>query len=274
MVSETIYSGSARMYNAVPAAAAAWQALLERVFRDAGVAIQLIEHKFPDPIADLWAKPELGCAFMCGWPYVRAGGRMQAIAAPVPSPERYGNQPRYCSEFLVREESGWTTLEETFGHRFGWMSVDSQSGFNAPRYHLSRFVSADRPKLYAEVTGPLGAPMKALQALQAAVVDVTALDSFFLDLVRHHEPARLAGVRTVATTAWTPIPLLVAAPCVELTIINGLRHHFLGLHERRECAALLAETLVARFVAPRLPDYQVLETMAAEAEAKGYAEIR
>jgi ABC-type phosphate/phosphonate transport system substrate-binding protein len=140
---------------------------------------------------------------------------MQAIAAPVPSPPRYRDLPRYCSEFLVRESSGWRTLEQTFGSRFGWMSDNSQSGFNAPRAHLAQLATPDRTRLYSEVRGPLGTPIKALQALHDEDVDVVAIDSFFLDLCRHHDPTKLAGIRCVATTVWTPIPLLVAAPAVD-----------------------------------------------------------
>src|SRR5687768_1009719 len=188
---------SFRMYNAVPRAAQAWRALFERVFAETKVGIQIVDHGWPVPIDSLWRETELCCAFMCGWPFVRSG-RMQAIAAPVPSPQRYEGLPRYCSEFLVRADSGFRSLEDTFGHRFGWMAADSQSGFNAPRAHLARFVSPHRSALYAEVCGPLGTPMKALEALRAGEVDVTALDSFFLDLCRYHEPAKLDGMRSVA----------------------------------------------------------------------------
>ena len=261
------------MYNAVPGAARAWRALFGRVFADAGVDIDVIEHGWPLPIADLWTRPGLCGAFMCGWPFMRAKD-MQAIAAPVPSPARYEGLPRYCSEFLVREESGWRTLEETFGHRFGWMAADSQSGFNAPRAHLARYVSPQQANLYAEVRGPLGAPMKALEALKMGEVDVTALDSFFLDLCRHHEPERLAGIRSVATTPWTPIPLLVAAPGIDREVIERLSRTLTGLHERPEYRALLADALVSRFVLPDLPSYAVLDAMAAQATAKGYDMIR
>ncbi len=129
---------SFRMYNAGEGASRAWRALFSRVFADAGVDARIIEHRPPLAIEDLWAREDLGAAFMCGWPFVRSAIPMQPIAAPVPAPERYQGEARYCSEFLVRAESGWTTLEETFGHRFGWMTAGSHSGFNAPRGHLSR----------------------------------------------------------------------------------------------------------------------------------------
>lgn len=262
------------MYNAVPRAAQAWQALFERVFAEAHADIRIVEHGWPAPIDALWREPELCCAFMCGWPFVRSGAAMQAIAAPVPSPARYEGLPRYCSEFLVRESSGWCSLEDTFGHRFGWMAENSQSGFNAPRAHLARFATAQRRALYEEVHGPLGTPAKALAALQAGDVDVVALDSYYLDLCRHHEPARLAGVRCVATTPWTPIPLLVAAPAVDPAVVARLRSQLLGLDAKPSYAGLLADVLLARFVAPDVMSYRVLETMARSASDAGYEAIQ
>jgi ABC-type phosphate/phosphonate transport system substrate-binding protein len=210
---------------------------------------------------------------MCGWPVARSG-TMQPIAAPVPAPARYEHQSRYCSEFLVRDASGWRTLEETFGHRFGWMSPDSQSGFNAPRAHLARHVTGERRSLFSEVVGPLGAPMKALEALVAGTVDVVALDSFFLDLVRHHEPSRLDGIRCIATTGWTPMPLLVAAPDIEASVVARLRSRLVGLHRVPGYAPLLADVLVERFVVPEPSAYEALEAMARRAADRGYAEIR
>ena len=262
------------MYNAVPKAAEAWRALFGRVFADTGLDIEVIEHRWPTPIGELWAEPELCCAFMCGWPFLRSEAAMRPIVAPVPSPARYESLPRYCSEFLVREASGWHTLEETFGHRFGWMAADSQSGFNAPRAWLARFVSPERPRLYAESIGPLGSPMQSLEALRSVRVDAIALDSFFLDLVRHHEPERLEGIRCVATTPWTPIPLLVASPAIAAEIVSRLREHLAGLHEQPAYASLLAEVLVERFVAPAVQAYGALEAMAQFAAERGYGEIR
>ena len=261
------------MYNASPRAAQAWRALFGRVFRDAGVEVEVIEHGAPQPIADLWARENLCCAFMCGWPFLHARPRMQAIAAPVPAPARYSGEARYCSEFLVRASSGWTALEETFGHRFGWMAENSQSGFNAPRAFLSRYVSSDRPALFASSVGPLGAPASTLKALREGHVDVVALDSFYLDVLRHHEPGVLDDLRTVATTPWTPIPLLVAAPQVSTQVVESLRKVLVDAHERPGYGALLAAACVDRFVAPDLAAYAQLETMAQEAASRGYARI-
>lgn len=264
---------SFRMYSAVPRAAQAWRALFERVFSDVGVDIAIIEHSAPEPIDALWKKPDLCCAFMCGWPFVQSG-KMQAIAAPVPAPPRYQNLPRYCSEFLVRESSGWQSLQQTFGHRFGWMAGNSQSGFNAPRAHLARLITADRRRLYSEVHGPFGTPIKTLDALRNNAVDVVALDSFFLDLCRHHEPARLAGIHCVATTRWTPIPLLVAAPNIADDVISRLRQHLLTIDREPSYAPLFADVLLRRFAEPDIDTYRELEKQASYAVEASYEAIR
>ena len=262
-----------RMYAAAPRAAAAWRALFERVFADLALDIAVIDHGWPEPIAALWAREDLACGFMCGWPFVRAGRAMQPIAAPVPSPPRYAGLPRYCSDFLVREASGWTRLEQTFGHRFGWMAADSQSGFNAPRAHLAR-LAGEGGALYREVAGPLGTPARTLAALREGAVDVVAADGFFIDLCRRHAPDLVSGLRVVDSTEWMPIPLLVAAPGADAALVARLRAKLLALHEDASYAPLLEDVLLARFAAPDPAAYGALEEMARFAESRNYAAIR
>jgi ABC-type phosphate/phosphonate transport system substrate-binding protein len=260
------------MYEAVPAAAAAWRALFERVFADLDLDIRVIEHRHPQPIDALWAEPELCCAFMCGWPFARSPG-MQAIAAPVPSPPRYQGEARYCSDFVARAESGFDRLEDAFGHRFGWMAESSHSGFNAPRAHLAGFATANRPKLFSASVGPLGNPAKTLEALRAGTVDVVAVDGFYLDLVRRHEPARLEGLSVIASTPWAPIPLLVAAPGIPVDVVARLQGQLIQAHELAGYAELLEPVLLLRFAAPDVAAYAETERMRERAERAGYAAI-
>jgi ABC-type phosphate/phosphonate transport system substrate-binding protein len=264
---------SLRMYNATPAVAAAWRALFERVFTAVGADVRFVDHRYPQPIAALWEEPGLCAAFMCGWPFVHSNRGLQAIAAPVPSPVRYAGLARYCSEFLVREASGWTSLEDTFAHRIGSMPPDSQSGFNAPRALLARYVTERRRTLYRESLGPFMTPAKLLDAVRANEVDVVAVDGFYLDLVRHAEPAMLAGLRTVATTPWTPIPLLVAAPGVDRKLVARLRENLVTLHDDSASAACLRAVALARFVVPDVASYAQLPEMARFAIERSYETI-
>jgi hypothetical protein len=76
---------NARMYAATPAAAAAWKCLFHWSAGRSGVGLAVVEHAFPAPLADLWARPDLGVAFMCGRPFVRSARRPKPLAAPVPA---------------------------------------------------------------------------------------------------------------------------------------------------------------------------------------------
>ena len=66
------YVANARMYSVNPGAASAWKELFEWLARESGVDLRVIDHTFPAPLADLWSRPDLGCAFMCGFPYMLA----------------------------------------------------------------------------------------------------------------------------------------------------------------------------------------------------------
>ncbi len=101
-----------------------------------------------------------------------------------------------------------------------------------------------------------------------------AVDGFYLDLLRRHEPAMLEGLRRVATTEWFPDPAPGRFARRARRAVGRLRRHLVAAHGRPEYRPLLADACVARFVAPALDSYRVLEEVARAAEAKGYPEIR
>src|SRR2546422_2586142 len=81
---------SARMYSWSPTLTAAWRRLLEWVAARAGVEMKVLELADPYPLEELWARDDLGCVFMCGYPWAMRADRPHLLAAPVPSPPRYG----------------------------------------------------------------------------------------------------------------------------------------------------------------------------------------
>jgi ABC-type phosphate/phosphonate transport system substrate-binding protein len=252
---------STRMYDVAPAARAAWHALLAEAHRRAGLRVDFVEHGWPTPIGELWEKPGLCGAFMCGWPYaqaLRAGRAYAAVAAVVPDWPAYGGHARYRSEFLARTDTGWTQLEDALGSRYGWMVRDSQSGWNAPRRMLAPRASLRGGRLFQESKGPYGNPRGLLRALQDQEIDLTAVDGWYLDLLRTHDPALLAGLRTLAWTDWTPNPLLVSGPDIDPDVSGRLSRALLAMHADAGAAALLRQAHVARFAAVDPDDYAAL----------------
>jgi ABC-type phosphate/phosphonate transport system substrate-binding protein len=268
---------SHRLYNATPRATRAWAALFTRVFRELGLEVETVAHAWPLPVAELWQRPGLCATFMCGWPYARAiaqGIRFQALAAPVPAFSAYEGRARYRSEFLVRADSGWTRLEDSFGSRYGWMVQDSQSGWNAPRLHLAQYVNASRSAFFSSVKGPYGNPRGLLGALLNGEIDVTAVDGFYLDLMRADDSPALSGLRTVEVTAWTPLPLLVAGGDVDARVASRLRELLIQLHLHADWQHLLAEAMVERFDPVSPAAYQQLLEMEQLSVQHGYTTIR
>jgi ABC-type phosphate/phosphonate transport system substrate-binding protein len=267
---------STRLYNVSPAARTAWEALLQAAYKRADIRVQMIEHAWPQPVAELWARPGLCGAFMCGWPFwhaTRTGHSMEitALAGVVPDFAAYEGQARYRSEFLVRADSGWKKLEDSFGTRYGWMVKDSQSGWNAPRSVLARH--AQGKPLFAQSSGPYGNPLSLLKALHDQQIDITAVDGWYLDLLRAHTPEVMLGLQTLACTPWTPNPLLVTGRGVAPDVARRLQAELLDLQLDSECAPLLAAAHVARFTPVDPSEYSQLDAMAEEALALGYPEI-
>jgi ABC-type phosphate/phosphonate transport system substrate-binding protein len=228
---------NARMYAATPEAATAWQALFAEVSAKSGVALEIVEHAPPAPLAALWSRRDLGCAFMCGFPFARAAVQPQIVAAPLRA-----EGPVYRTELVVRADGPFTTLDATFGRRIGWTLEDSHSGWNAIRDLLPR---------YEERVGPLVTPRGVAEAVLEGRIDVGPLDDYVLALWRRHAPALADRLRTVATTRPAPIPLLVASPEVPRDIVARLSAAFLGIGRR-------PELLIEGFVVPSSRDYDVL----------------
>jgi ABC-type phosphate/phosphonate transport system substrate-binding protein len=255
---------NARMYAATPAVKAAWQELFAWVARTSGVALDYLDHAAPAPLEALWVRDDLGAAFMCGFPYASAATPPQLLAAPVPSPARYGDAPRYCTDLVVRADSRFKQLPDTFGRRIGWTVSHSQSGYNAVRHHL-----LGQPNAYAEWVGPLVTPRGVIDAVLDGRVDVGPLDSYVHNLLRRHEPETAAQLRVVESTPMTPIPVLVASSAANDNAVARLRAALLDCHAAPELASMLNTLLLRRFAAVDAADYNILVDWARESDEGG-----
>jgi len=227
------------MYNVTTEAVTAWEMLFDHVAKTSGVALNFIEYPAPASLDKLWTRADLGCVFMCGWPYSVAKAKPKIIAAPIPVGSRYHGQAIYFTDLIVRKDAGYNSLEDTFGGRIGWTTENSHSGFNAPRNYLLKFRTSERTRLYAESIGKLLTPANSLESVVSGKVDIAPLDSFALDLIRQHEPERLEAVTIIATTSAAPIPPIIASNGLSQDVINNLRHSFLSLGQDEKMSGVL-----------------------------------
>ena len=261
---------NARMYSVSPAAAAAWRRLLAHVVASSGVAMDIIDHAYPEKLSELWARPDLGCAFMCGWPFVREGAVKTLLAAPVPAAEWSDGQPVYRSDFIVARDAPFAKLPDTFGHRFAFNALDSHSGYNAPRAHLAAFAS--RAPLFRELIGPFVTHTRVMEAVASGAAEVAAIDSFSLMLLRRHAADLAARVRVIDTTSPCPIPAFVASGIGEEGAAR-VRAALLNIGDTEYGRALLADLCLRRFAATEPAVYAATQAMERQARSFGYSTI-
>lgn len=254
---------NARMYCATPQAKRAWKALLSSALERADLQWELIDHDAPAPLAALWGRDDLGCVMMCGLPYSQRQPRPTLVAAPIPSPERYGGRALYFTDIAVRAAARYRTLEDTFGGVVGYTLPDSMSGYVALRRHLLTYRSSHGP-LYKSALGGLLNARQVIEALDQGRIDVGPLDSYYYDLLRKHDPAFASKVRVIASTQAAPIPPLVATAQLAPDALERLRAALLALGEREEL-------LLKGFALPAPADYDELDQ--ALGAARRYPEL-
>jgi ABC-type phosphate/phosphonate transport system substrate-binding protein len=261
---------NARMYSVAPGAARAWRALLSEVIARADVTMTVIDHPPPAGLPELWARPDLGCAFMCGWPFAREGRVRPIIAAPVPAASWSGGRAIYRAEFVVASEESHVMLGDVLARRFAFNARHSHSGWNLPCAHLATIGAPP----FAELVGPFVTHQQSIAAVADGTADVACIDSYVLDLLRLHDPALAARVRVVAATAESPIPLLVGAHRTHGDLLGDaarerVREALLGLAADTGGRTLLAAVALRGFATVEAPDYDV--TLATERAAERFA---
>jgi ABC-type phosphate/phosphonate transport system substrate-binding protein len=264
---------SARLYSWAPSLVTAWRRLMDWVAAAAHVELDFTEQSSPMSLEALWARPDMGCVFMCGYPWALRDDPPALLAAPVPSPPRYGGRAVYLTDFIVRADGPHRTLADTFGGRIAYSTEHSHSGYNAPRFHLLQYRTPDRPALFGKVLGPYVRQRPVIDAVVKGEADVAAIDGFALDLLRKHDPDAAARVRVVESTALAPSPPLVASPAMDAAARERLTTALVTAHEAAEARPLLAEVLLLRFDRVSPSDFEVfLERDRAACDA-GYARL-
>jgi ABC-type phosphate/phosphonate transport system substrate-binding protein len=252
---------NARMYSATLAVKADWQQLLRWVLARADLDWDVVDHDAPAPLAALWARDDLGLAMMCGLPFSLREPQPTLVAAPIPSPARYGAKPVYFTDIVVRADAPYRSLEDTFGGIAGYTLADSLSGGVAFAHHLQAFRTVQRPRLYGHWVGNLIHARGVIEALAKGAIDVGPLDSYYHDLLRRHDAAFAAQVRTVASTPPLPISPWIATRAMSPDELKRLRDALGMAGSASELAPLRERLLLRGFAFPSAADYEPLAAM-------------
>lgn len=272
------FVANARMYAVDERVAALWARLFAWIADEARVPLDVVAHAPPRPLAPLWRRVDLGCAFICGYPWATWDdpviARPTLLAAPIPSGARYAGRAVYCTDIVVRADSRHADVDALRGSRFAYTVEHSQSGYQAPRAHVADRAMREGGRFFADVVGPLHTPRAVVAAVLAGRADAGPIDSWWHDLLERHEPATAARLRTIASTPMTPIPPLVAAVEVPETLRVRLAAALEHVGTEVALSSVREELLIDGFTSVTPADYTPLAASARRVDALGYPRLQ
>ncbi len=262
---------NARMYAVTAGVEAAWRQLLEHIAADADLALTYMSYPAPQPLEQLWSRPDLSCALMCGFPIALKLASVIPIAAPIPRAPWAHGEALYRSDLIVRQDAPYSSLADTFGARAGWTVEHSHSGFNAFRHHLLAYRTPSRPKLYSQMLGRLITARNILDSVREGRIDIGPLDSYWHLLIAHHAPELTAGVRVLAVTETAPAPAFVASAATPAGEVARLRQAFRSAASQPWFKPLSDILLLDGFAGADAARYATLLEWDRSARVAGYA---
>lgn len=215
-------------------------------------------------------------AFLCGLPYTQRhdGPRrsLELLCAPVMSAARYGGDPVYFTDVVVRRESPFASFADLRGKLWAYNDPGSNSGYVMPRHHL---LTLGETSGYFGGTVASGSHQKSIAMVVAGEVDASGIDSTVLELELAGRPELAGALRVVESIGPCPIPpVVVSRPRLDEGRKTRLRQVFLTMHEDPAGRDILAEGLLARFVPVRDTDYDPIRAMVRAAESAGFLTLR
>lgn len=200
-----------RMYNVCESVTSCWAQLVQETERISGIPLRFEHFTFPQNIEELWMRQDLGLTLICGRSFALYGMQHIPLAAPV---RLTTGTSTYHTKLLVRADSTYERLEDSFGSVLGWTVSHSHSGYMAVRKHLKPYQDQREQPLYT-LLGPLHTPALCLKALADGSASVVPVDGYYYELLLRNAPEALAGTRILDMTAEYPIPFFAASPGVD-----------------------------------------------------------
>ncbi len=260
------------MYNVSVQVTHAWEDFLTAVIAGLRIRGWTDAMEIARPPADLtgfWRSPDVLLAQTCGYPYVtQLCEHVRLIATPtfdLPGCNGFN----YSSYFVVREDSGITSLEALRGKRAVINQQHSQSGMNALRYAVAPLAYEGR--FFGSVQES-GAHLTSLEFVRRGDADVAAIDCVTFGLAQRHAPKWVAGIRVLHTSESTPgLPLISSAE-----VTNQQANDLLDTLKSPELSAsgMLKFLGVSGFTQTHPRNYKVIRDQVERAELLGYPQLR
>ena len=263
---------NARMYAVTEEAEKAWERLIARVSEEAGVSFTYQRYDAPQPLECLWRRSDIGCVQMCGYPIVLKVAEVVPLAAPIPAAHWAGGEAIYRSDLIVRSDTPFRDLTDTFSGTLGWTVAHSHSGFNALRHHLLAYRTAERPRVYNRSIGNLITARMVLDSVLDGTIDIRPLDAYWHMLINKYDPELTEGVRVLHSTATAPMPAFVASPKLPVETVERVKLAFSQANTKSWFEEFKEALLIDGFAPVTLKTFETTMEWDRAAQAADYPE--
>lgn len=207
-------------------------------------------------------------AFGCGLPYVWKAAEpaptVRLMAAPVLPAARYGDQPVYFSDVIVRSDSSYHTLENLRGATFAYNQAVSFSGYVLPRYHL--LTLGETLESFFGMTIAAGSHAVSMDWVESGRAGTAAIDSVVLEMELAQRPRRAKSLRVVASLGPAGMPPVMAATRLGEAAHERLTRALVEMHTSAPGLAILRRGGVRRFARVTDRNYDDIRRMLAAVE--------
>jgi phosphonate transport system substrate-binding protein len=218
---------------------------------------------------------QVDLAFVCGLPYVEhtrcQRSYVEPLVAPVLAGDRYGGQPIYYSDVIVRQDSPFQSFADLRGRSWAYNEPHSQSGYGITRFHL---VSRGETNGFFTRVVEAGWHERAIRLVCSGAVDGSAIDSHVLATSLRQHPGMATQLRVIEVLGPSPIQPVVVGRHLSRPLKEEVRAAFLGMGEDPSAKPFLEQALVERFVPVTDATYDRIRQMVAVTEMANYWTIR
>jgi phosphonate transport system substrate-binding protein len=197
--------------------------------------------------------------------------RFEPIAAPVLTGSRYGGEPIYYSDVIVRHESPLQSFADLRGRKWAFNEKLSQSGYGITRFHLAQL--GETGGYFGQVV-EAGRHEQAIALVASGEVDASAIDSHVLDTYLELQPHLRARFRIIASLGPSPIQPVAMRRDFSWRGKEELRLALTEIENNAEAREGLARAQIVRFVPVDEATYESVRTMSAFAAAAGLSVLK
>ena len=249
--------------------------LADWLARQLGQQVELVSGFSYGTIDEMIDDGAVDVAFICGFPYVLKHDQpdpvVDVLAAPVMKAPRYGNQPVYFSDLIVREGSGVQRFEDLKGATLVYNEERSNSGYNMPRSFL---IERGLTKGFFGKVIRSGSHEESIRMVASGEADASFVDSMVLDYDREKHLGFAGQVRVVMSLGPEAIPPVVVSTKMAPELRQRMGFALTHMHEDAEGRRILDEALLSRFEPIEDAHYDGIRRRHARAQRAGFLSLK